>query len=248
MKKREFIKITGIVGAGIALSPIAACNSAVDPKDDEAPAKNAVTYEFTLPELGYDFAALEPIIDAQTMEIHYGKHHAGYVRKLNKALAETGGFDGKTLAEIVGSVTEDQTGVRNNGGGHYNHSMFWKIMAPGGGTEPTGALADAVNGSFGDFDTFKSEFFSAAKTRFGSGWAWLSVGSDSELFVSSTPNQDNPLMPFAEQKGTPILGIDVWEHAYYLNYQNRRGDYINGFTDIINWDNVAENMWRTGSR
>ena len=248
MKKREFIKITGIVGAGIALSPIAACNSAADQKKELTLGEKPHINEFTQLDLGYDFASLEPVIDAQTMEIHYGKHHAGYIRKLNKALKETGDYKGKTLREIICSVTENQTGIRNNAGGHYNHSMFWKIMAPGGGEGPAGALADAINGSFGDFDTFKSEFFSAAKTRFGSGWAWLSVGADSKLFVSSTPNQDNPLMSFAEQKGTPILGIDVWEHAYYLNYQNRRGDYIKSFTDIINWDNVAENMWRTGGR
>lgn len=242
MKKRQFIKITGIVSAGVVLSPLAACNAGAEQKEETPAAPEPVVSEFSLPELGYAFAALEPIVDAQTMEIHYGKHHAGYVRKLNKALTETPGFEGKTLAEIVGSVTEDQTGVRNNGGGHYNHSMFWKVMAPGGGNEPTGELADAMNASFGDFETFKTEFFAAAKTRFGSGWAWLSKGSDNKLFISSTPNQDNPLMSFVEQKGSPILGIDVWEHAYYLNYQNRRGDYINGFTDIINWDEVAVNF------
>lgn len=242
MKKREFIKLTGIVGAGVVVSPFMACNSEPEPKADPAPEPSAGLAEFTLPDLGYHHAALEPAVDMQTMQIHHGKHHAGYVKKLNKALGEADGFGGMSLEEIVSSVGEDQTGVRNNGGGHYNHSLFWKVMAPGGGTEPSGALAEAMNASFGDFETFKSDFFTAAKTRFGSGWAWMSVGDDGQLFISSTPNQDNPLMNFAERNGRPILGIDVWEHAYYLNYQNRRGDYINAFTDIINWDQVAANL------
>ena len=192
---------------------------------------------FELPSLPYAFDALEPHIDARTMEIHHGKHHAAYVNNLNKAIAGTDG-EGKSLEEIMAMISKLPVAVRNNGGGHYNHSLFWTIMSPNGGGTPSGDLAGAIDSAFGSFDNFKNEFSTAAATRFGSGWAWLCVGS-SGLFVTSTPNQDNPVMDIAEKPGKPILGIDVWEHAYYLKYQNRRPDYIAQFWNVINWDEVA---------
>ncbi|MFA5820543.1 MAG: superoxide dismutase [Candidatus Gracilibacteria bacterium] len=190
---------------------------------------------FTLPDLPYAFNALEPHIDARTMEIHHDKHHAAYVAKLNDAIKGTD-LEQKSLEEIM-ATPNLQPAVRNNGGGHYNHSLFWTILVPQGGT-PEGELAEAIDASFGSFDKFKEEFGSAAATRFGSGWAWLLV-VNGKLLISSTPNQDNPLMDLAEIKGTPILALDVWEHAYYLNYQNRRPDYIAAFWNIINWQEVA---------
>ena len=193
---------------------------------------------FELPKLSYSYDALEPHIDARTMEIHHSKHHGGYTSKLNAALEGTE-WAGKDIREIMANVSKISTGVRNNGGGHYNHSLFWTILSPNGGGKPSGELAAAIDKKFGSFDKFKEEFANAAATRFGSGWAWLSV-SGGELSVSSTPNQDNPLMDIAESKGTPILGLDVWEHAYYLNYQNRRPDYISAFWDVVNWDEVAK--------
>ena len=195
---------------------------------------------FKLPALPYAHDALEPYIDAQTMGIHHGKHHAGYVKKLNAAL-EGHAFAGKSLEDIVKSVTSDaaNTGVRNNGGGFYNHRLFWETMSPKGGGNPTGALASAIDSAFGSFDAFKDEFSKAAATRFGSGWAWLCV-KDGKLEVCSSANQDNPLMPGVGCGGFPILGLDVWEHAYYLNYQNRRPDYINAFFNVVNWDKVSE--------
>ena len=191
---------------------------------------------FELPNLPYAHDALEPHIDAKTMEIHHGKHHAGYVSKLNAAIEGTD-MAGKSLDELVKNHS-DNGAVRNNGGGHWNHSLFWEIMSPNGGGEPSGALADAINKAFGSFDKFKEEFSNAAATRFGSGWAWLCKNSDGTVAVCSTPNQDNPLMPNAGCSGTPILGLDVWEHAYYLNYQNRRPDYISAFFNVVNWDAV----------
>jgi len=190
-----------------------------------------------LPELNYDYNALEPNIDARTMEIHYSKHHNGYVTKLNAAL------DGKaeasdSLNDLMKKVGSLGAGVRNNGGGHFNHSLFWSVMSPNGGGAPTGKVADAITAELGGFDAFKDEFSKAAATRFGSGWAWLCVKADGKLCVCSTPNQDNPAMDIAECPGTPILGLDVWEHAYYLNYQNRRPDYINAFFNVINWEEV----------
>lgn len=194
---------------------------------------------FELPALPYATDALEPHIDKQTMEIHHGKHHQAYVTNLNKAL------EGKpeatqSIEEIVKNISKFPAAVRNNGGGHYNHSLFWEVIGPNKGGEPTGELADAINAAFGSFADFKTKFAEAGATRFGSGWAWLSVGADKKLVVSSTPNQDNPLMDIAEVKGTPILGMDVWEHAYYLKYQNRRPDYIAAFWSVVNWDVVAE--------
>ncbi|MCA9370909.1 MAG: superoxide dismutase [Candidatus Peregrinibacteria bacterium] len=192
---------------------------------------------YTLPDLPYSFAALEPHIDARTMEIHHGKHHAGYIAKLNAALEGTVLAD-KPVEEVIAdlnSVPEDKrTAVRNNGGGHANHSLFWTILSPSGGGEPSGDLADAINSTFGSFDALKEEFSNAAATRFGSGWAWLEVDSG-KLKVESTANQDSPLM----EGKTPILGLDVWEHAYYLNYQNKRPDYIAAFWNVVNWDEVA---------
>ncbi|ERM84069.1 superoxide dismutase [Rhodonellum psychrophilum GCM71 = DSM 17998] len=193
---------------------------------------------FELPKLPYDFNALEPHIDARTMEIHHGKHHNAYVTNLNKAIEGTDLAD-KSLEELM-KVAGANTPVRNNGGGHYNHSLFWTILSPKGGGLPSGDLAKAIDAKFGSFDAFKEEFNKAATTRFGSGWAWLGLDESNELFVSSTPNQDNPLMDVAEKKGTPILGLDVWEHAYYLHYQNRRPDYISSFWNLVDWDAVSK--------
>ncbi len=192
---------------------------------------------FELPSLPYANDALEPHIDARTMEIHHDKHHAAYVSKLNAAIAGTD-MEGKDLDTLMKENT-DNAGVRNNGGGHWNHTLFWSVMGPNGGGEPTGALAEAINAAFGSFDGFKEQFSNAAATRFGSGWAWLCV-VDGKLEVCSSANQDNPLMPGIGCGGTPILGLDVWEHAYYLNYQNRRPDYIGAFFNVINWEEVTK--------
>ena len=191
---------------------------------------------FSLPELAYSYDALEPHIDKMTMEIHHTKHHNGYVTKLNAAVDGTE-LEGKTLEELMADVSSHPTAVRNNGGGHFNHSLFWSIMK-GGGSSPSGEIADALNSAFGSFDSFKDDFSNAAATRFGSGWAWLIV-SDGSLAITSTPNQDNPLMDVVEKKGTPILGLDVWEHAYYLKYQIKRPEYIDNWFNVINWDEVA---------
>jgi len=194
--------------------------------------------KFELPALLYDFNALEPNIDARTMEIHHGKHHAGYVNNLNAAVAGTE-LEGKSLEELLANVSNYSAAVRNNGGGHFNHSLFWTIMGPNKGGVPSGELADDIASTFGSFDSFKEQFSKAGATRFGSGWAWLVV-SDGNLVVTSSPNQDNPLMDISEVKGTPILGLDVWEHAYYLNYQNRRPDYITAFWNVVDWDAVSK--------
>ncbi|MCB0658507.1 MAG: superoxide dismutase [Saprospiraceae bacterium] len=193
---------------------------------------------FKLPDLPYQFAALEPHIDARTMEIHHDKHHAGYTNNLNNAIAGTD-LEGKSIEEILANVSNHSAAIRNNGGGYYNHSLFWTIMSPQGGGEPTGALADAITKHIGTFAEFKDAFSRAAATQFGSGWAWLVVDKAGHLAVTNTPNQDNPLMDVTNVKGTPILGLDVWEHAYYLNYQNRRPDYISAFFNVINWGEVA---------
>ena len=194
---------------------------------------------FELPALPYATDALEPHIDKMTMEIHHGKHHQAYVDNLNKALAGTEGENAK-IEDILASISKYPVAVRNNGGGHFNHTMFWAIMSPNGGGAPSGDLATAINSAFGSFDEFKKKFSEAGATRFGSGWAWLTVDQSGKLQVSSTPNQDNPLMDIADVKGTPILGMDVWEHAYYLKYQNKRPDYISAFWNVINWDAVAD--------
>ncbi len=195
---------------------------------------------FKLPELPYAYNALEPHIDARTMEVHHTKHHAGYTSKLNDAIKDTP-QENRSIEELMAMVDQLGGAVRNNGGGYYNHSLFWKIMSPDGGGKPSGALADAINKDLESFENLKEKFANAAATQFGSGWAWLIVTSGGKLKVSSTPNQDNPLMPVASEKGTPILGLDVWEHAYYLNYQNRRPDYISAFWNVVNWDQVSKN-------
>lgn len=194
---------------------------------------------FELPALPYAFNALEPHIDAKTMEIHHGKHHAAYVTNLNAAVAADANAQGKSLEELLAHISKFSPAIRNNGGGHWNHSFFWQILGPNGSGAPKGALAEAIDKAFGSFDNFKKEFSNAGMTRFGSGWAWLSVDANKNLVVSSTPNQDNPLMDVAEKKGTPILGLDVWEHAYYLHYQNRRADYVAAFFNAVNWEEVS---------
>lgn len=192
-----------------------------------------------LPKLPYDFNALEPYIDAQTMEIHHDKHHGTYVSKLNDAITGTD-MEKQSLEELLKFVSKSPVAVRNNGGGHYNHSLFWQIMKPNGGGNPSGALNSALDSEFGTFEDFKKKFSETAAARFGSGWAWLIIGTDGKLKITSTPNQDNPLMDVADVQGTPVLGLDVWEHAYYLKYQNRRPEYIDAFWSVINWEEVGK--------
>lgn len=199
---------------------------------------------FTLPQLPYGHDALEPHIDVQTMQIHHGKHHQAYVDNLNKAVAG-GEHETKSLEDLVRSAGTISPAVRNNGGGHWNHTFFWESLAPGKGGQPSGKLSESINSAFGSFDALKEKFNAAGATRFGSGWAWLIV-KDGKLDVSSTPNQDNPLMDVAEVKGAPILGCDVWEHAYYLKYQNRRPEYLAAFWNLVNWDKVAERFENAG--
>ena len=194
---------------------------------------------FELPKLNYAYDALEPHIDARTMEIHHSKHHNGYTSKLNAAIEGTA-HEGKSIEDILNGLDMDNKAVRNNGGGFYNHRLFWEVMSPNGGGKPTGDLANAIDKAFGSYDAFMDKFATAAKTQFGSGWAFLCVHKDGSLEVCGTPNQDNPLMPGVGCGGTPILGLDVWEHAYYLNYQNRRPDYVSAFFHVINWDAVTE--------
>jgi superoxide dismutase, Fe-Mn family len=196
---------------------------------------------FTLPPLPYAFNALEPHIDARTMEIHHGKHHNAYVTNLNNAIS---GTDAEKLSieEICKNISKYPVAVRNNGGGHYNHTFFWNILSPKSSGKPEGAVAEAIDSAFGNFDEFKTKFAAAAAGRFGSGWAWLIKDESGKLSITSTPNQDNPLMDVAETKGTPVLGLDVWEHAYYLNYQNRRPDYVTAFWNVVNWDEVAKRL------
>lgn len=194
---------------------------------------------FTLPDLPYAFDALEPHIDAQTMEIHHDRHHAAYTSKLNAAIEGTDN-DGKTIEEILANVDTLGAGIRNNGGGFYNHNLFWTVMSPNGGGTPSGELADAINAAYGSFEDFKNAFANAAATQFGSGWAWLCVHGGGKVEVCSSPNQDNPLMPGVGCGGFPILGLDVWEHAYYLKYQNKRPDYIEAFFNVIDWAKVSE--------
>ncbi|NNE03863.1 MAG: superoxide dismutase [Eudoraea sp.] len=196
---------------------------------------------FELPKLPYAYDALEPYVDARTMEIHHTKHHNGYTTKLNAAIEGTP-LANNSIEEILATMDMSNKAVRNNGGGYYNHALFWEVMGANGGGEPSGELASAINDSFGSFDAFKDKFSTAAGTLFGSGWAWLCVQKGGGLDICATPNQDNPLMPSVGCGGTPILGLDVWEHAYYLNYQNRRPDYINAFFNVINWGKVGENF------
>jgi Fe-Mn family superoxide dismutase len=199
----------------------------------------AMAQNYTFPELPYAYNALEPYIDAQTMEIHYSKHHRAYYDNFVKAAAENN-IDNLSLEDIFAKVSAFPASIRNNGGGYYNHMLFWKVMGPNAGGQPEGALLEAINKTFGSFDRFKTEFENAAKTQFGSGWAWLAVDADGRLFVSQTPNQDNPLMDVVSRHGKPILALDVWEHAYYLKYQNRRPEYVSNFWNVVNWKKVAE--------
>jgi Fe-Mn family superoxide dismutase len=200
---------------------------------------------FELAPLPYAPDALEPFIDRQTMEIHHGKHHQAYVTNLNNAVNGTE-MDGKSVEELMRNVSKHPVAIRNNGGGHFNHTLFWNTLKKNEGGKPSGAIADAINRKFGSYEAFKEEFTKAATTRFGSGWAWLIVDSNGDLAVTSTPNQDNPLMDVAEKQGKPLLGLDVWEHAYYLKYQNKRPDYINAFWNVINWDAVSKNYESAG--
>jgi Fe-Mn family superoxide dismutase len=192
---------------------------------------------FTLDPLPYAHDALEPHIDTLTMQIHHGKHHQAYVDNMNKAIAGTE-HENKSIEQLVANAGKISVAVRNNGGGHWNHTFFWESLAPNAGGIPKGELANAIDATFGSFDSFKEKFANAGMTRFGSGWAWLCLNDKKELFISSTPNQDNPLMDVAEAKGTPLLGVDVWEHAYYLKYQNRRADYLGAFWNVISWDKI----------
>jgi superoxide dismutase, Fe-Mn family len=201
--------------------------------------KNYLAMAFTLPALPFAHNALEPHIDTLTMQIHHGKHHQAYVDNLNKAIAGTE-HENKNLNDLVAEAGKISPAVRNNGGGHWNHTFFWDSLAPGKGGMPTGKVAEAINNAFGSFDEFKTKFAQAGIGRFGSGWAWLIMTSDGKLEISSTPNQDNPLMDVADVKGVPVLGVDVWEHAYYLKYQNKRPDYLAAIWNVINWDRVAE--------
>ncbi len=194
---------------------------------------------FELPKLNYAFNALEPHIDAKTMEIHHGKHHQAYVTNLNNAIAGTDA-EKMSIEDICKNISKYPMPVRNNGGGHYNHSLFWQVMSPNGGGVPKNEVGAAIEAELGGFDKFKADFMQAGATRFGSGWAWLAVKADGKLCVCSSPNQDNPLMDISDCKGTPILGMDVWEHAYYLNYQNRRPDYMTAFFNVIDWNKVNE--------
>ena len=239
MDKRNFLKtsLSGI--AGLLSYPLLSRAGYSEPVSPHTNMNSGGKFELT--RLPYAYDALEPYIDSLTMEIHHSRHHAGYVNNLNNALKDEN--TEKSLESILGSVSSYPTSIRNNGGGHYNHDLFWKIMAPRGGGKPTGNLLSAIERDFGSFDSFSEKFSQAAATRFGSGWAWLVV-RNGRLIVTSTPNQDNPLMDVvpSEERGTPILGIDVWEHAYYLHYQNRRGDYISAFWNVINWGEVAERL------
>jgi Fe-Mn family superoxide dismutase len=235
MNRRNFLQsaaILSIAGAS-KISPLTSLS-------ETKKGSNQIMSKYELPQLPYKFDALEPHIDARTMEIHHGKHHAAYVANLNKAVEGTE-MESVSLLDLMKNISKYPVAVRNNGGGHYNHSLFWNLMGPNKGGQPSGDLLSAINSEFGSFDTFKEKFSAAAATRFGSGWAWLTV-SGGKLAVSSTPNQDNPLMDVADVKGTPILGLDVWEHAYYLHYQNRRPDYVAAFWNVINWDEVAKNL------
>jgi superoxide dismutase, Fe-Mn family len=249
MEKRTFLKTGLLAAAGAMAAPLLnACKTAAKvaapvplPAPVIPPPKVRRNGPFTLPALGYDPAALEPNIDKTTMEIHHGRHHNAYVTNLNNAVKDTAYADYE-LDDILARITgaDADKAIRNNGGGHWNHTFFWQLMKPDGPKTPQGALDAAINGAFGSTDKFKEQFGNAAKGVFGSGWAWLCVGADKKLFIAGTPNQDNPLMlQIAKQTGTPILGIDVWEHAYYLKYQNKRPDYINAFFNVINWKEVG---------
>lgn len=240
MDKRSFIKLSGMVTAGALITPsLTFCTNGEKQVDQN----NKPAFEkFILPTLPYGYDALEPHIDAQTMEIHHGKHHASYTSKLNAALEGRDSFYGMQIEDVLDRLTadDDLVAIRNNGGGYYNHSLYFETMDPSGGGVPGGILGEAINARYGNFESFKDEFSNEAKGVFGSGWAWLILDKNRQLQISSTPNQDSPLMKnIVETPGTPILGIDVWEHAYYLKHQNKRSDYIDAFFSVINWDKVA---------
>lgn len=240
MDKRTFLKSVALLGAGALVKPSFG-NSIFS--YTKLPSLDNGIGGFKLPALNFSFTALEPHIDALTMEIHHGKHHAAYVANLNKAV-ENSRFVGKTIEGILYQVGAEETAIRNNAGGHYNHSLFWKLLTSDSTKKPIGKLAEAIDKKFGSFEKFQAEFEEAAKNRFGSGWAWLSV-NEKGLFISSTPNQDNPMMTAIikeEEQGFPVLALDVWEHAYYLHYQNRRPDYISAFWNVVNWS-YAENRY-----
>ncbi len=234
MDRKKFLTSLGFLTVAGSIRKV----DAITNKLNESIKRSKIMSKFELAPLPYAFNALEPHIDARTMEIHHDKHHAAYVNNLNKAVEGTA-LEGKSLEEIFKSISSAPPAVRNNGGGVWNHNLFWQVMGPNKGGKPTGAVADAINGTFESFDKFKELFSNAGATRFGSGWAWLVV-SGGKLVISSSPNQDNPLMDISDVKGTPILTLDVWEHAYYLNYQNRRPDYIAAWWNVVNWDEVAK--------
>lgn len=236
--RRQFIKKVTLAGlAGIALPALS--NAFAENETDNLSESFADDF-FSLPMLGYGYDALEPHIDTMTMQIHHSRHHQAYVTNLNKAMKENN-IDAD-LDQLIKNVSKYPMAVRNNGGGHWNHTFFWKLMKPNGGGEPSGKVAEAINNSFESFQKFQALLNDAALKRFGSGWAWLIKTPDGKLAICSTPNQDNPLMDIAEVKGTPLLGIDVWEHAYYLHYQNKRADYVNAWWNVVNWDDVASRL------
>jgi Fe-Mn family superoxide dismutase len=234
MKRKEFIRNTSTIAiSGMVVGNINASTNSMFNSATHTP--------FTQTALPYTFEALEPSIDAQTMQIHHTKHHAAYVKNLNEALSKIETEVPTSLESILKNISTYPVSVRNNGGGHFNHEMFWKVMKPGKSAAPTGKISEAINSSFGSFENFKAQFTDAAKSRFGSGWAWL-VKQDKKLVITSTANQDNPLMDVVEVKGTPLLCLDVWEHAYYLKYQNLRADYVSNWWNIVNWDEVASRL------
>lgn len=230
MERRLFLRMAGLAPLAFSL------------REDLLRASEPLHDHFTLPPLPYPTNALEPVIDTLTMEIHHGRHHKGYVDNLNKALDEAG-IHTHDILDLMRRASTLSPAIRNNGGGHWNHSFFWPLMRPPRENNvPEGMVRDALNSAFGSFDAFRDQFKKAAMGRFGSGWAWLIKSNDGRLVITSTPNQDNPLMDVAEQKGTPVLGLDVWEHAYYLKYQNKRAEYIDAWWKVVNWDQVAKNL------
>jgi superoxide dismutase, Fe-Mn family len=242
MDKRKFLKLSTIAGASVLVKPFIASGEKTQDLSNVKKLSKLQLGNFALPALGYAFDALEPHIDAKTMEIHHDKHHGGYVSKLNDAI-KASRFEGMTIEKIMSEIKEEDKAIRNNGGGHFNHSLFWKIMMPGGDKMPTAKITQLMIESFGSYEKFKEMFTDSAKQIFGSGWVWLAVDQNKKLFICTTPNQDNPLMSnISKQLGTPILGLDVWEHAYYLKYQNKRIDYITDFFSVINWNQVQLNF------
>jgi superoxide dismutase, Fe-Mn family len=248
VSRRTFLsqssKATLALGIGSSLVGSAFLTACSGGSESAESAKSILSTGFEQMPLGYDYTALEPHIDAMTMEIHYTKHAAAYAKNLGEAAADENVDISQPLEEVMMNISNYSMKMRNNGGGHYNHELFWKIMSPSGGGQPGGDLAEAINGAFGSFEEFQTKFEDAAKGRFGSGWAWLVLDKNNLLQVGSTPNQDNPLMDISEIQGIPLMGIDVWEHAYYLNYQNRRPDYVSAFWNIIDWS-VVEKRYNT---